>query len=116
MREKFGVEPSSIPDYLALVGDAADGYPGIAGIGPTAARGSSNATARSSGFPTKCWATAASSRCCSRRLATLRTDAPLFDDVDELRWHGPTSAFDSLPAGIVDDALAGRVAALVSQA
>ena len=48
-----------------------------------------------------------------KNLATLRTDAPLFDDVDELRWGGPTGAFGSLPAGIVDDALAGRVAVLV---
>jgi hypothetical protein len=49
-----------------------------------------------------------------KTIATLRTDAPLFSDVDELRWEGPADAFGSLPAGIVDDALAGRVAALVT--
>ena len=50
-----------------------------------------------------------------KTIATLRTDAPLFDDVDELRWHGPTGAFGSLPSGFVDDALTGRVGALLSR-
>ena len=49
-----------------------------------------------------------------KTIATLRTDAPLFSDVDELRWDGPADAFGSLPAGFVDDALAGRVAALIN--
>ena len=115
--EKFGVTPMHIPDYLALVGDAADGYPGIPGIG------AKTAAARLIRAPRPHRAVSRRRPRRQRRelallfkqLATLRTDAPLFADVDELRWGGPTGAFGSLPAGIVDDALAGRVAALVDR-
>ena len=67
VREKFGVEPALIPDFLALVGDAADGYPGIPGIGAIT-RGAAAEPARRDRkrFPRPCWASAATSRCCSR--------------------------------------------------
>jgi 5'-3' exonuclease len=110
--KKFGVSPESIPDYLALVGDAADGYPGLPGWGakssaavlakfvhlesiPTDYREWRVNAANASGLA----ATLSSERqraLLFRTLATLRTDIVLFDDVDQLRWNGPTPAFDSL--------------------
>jgi 5'-3' exonuclease len=112
--KKFGVPPASIPDYLALVGDAADGYPGLQGWG---AKSSAAVLARFghlesipadfrewqvsvSGASTLA-ATLARDRelvMLFRTLATLRTDIPLFEDVDQLRWNGPTSAFDAIGA------------------
>ena len=94
VREKFGVEPILIPDFLALVGDAADGYPGIPGIGRGTAARSPQPARHPRELPRRgAAARAASWRCCFKDLATLRTDAPLFRDVDELRWRGPTDAF-----------------------
>ncbi len=93
VHEKFGVPPSLIPDYLALVGDSADGYPGIAGIGAkTAARLLTRHGAIET-FPPEVLGANQSNALLFKRLATLRTDAPLFHDVDALRWRGPTSAF-----------------------
>jgi 5'-3' exonuclease len=92
VREKFGVDPVLIPDYLALVGDAADGYPGIPGIGPKTAARLLNRYGILESFPPA----VLRDRDLALRfkdLATLRTDAPLFDDIDELRWRGPTPAF-----------------------
>jgi 5'-3' exonuclease len=106
--EKFGVTPASIPDYLALVGDAADGYPGLPGWG---ARSSAAVLARyghlesipddwrswgvNAASPARLARTLARERdraLLFRLLATLRTDVPVFDSVDDLRWTGPTSA------------------------
>lgn len=114
--QKFGVPPESIPDYLALVGDAADGYPGLRGWGAKSSAAvlakflhlesipknwrewRVNATNAGSLADTLCreWENAI----LFRRLATLRSEIRLFDDVDELRWRGPTSGFDSLAAGL----------------
>ena len=92
--QKFGVEPALIPDYLALVGDAADGYPGIAGHRRgRRRRGCSTGTARSRTFPPEVLGERRELALLFKQLATLRTDAPLFADVDELRWRGPTDAF-----------------------
>ena len=112
--EKFGVSPEHIPDYLALVGDSADGYPGIKGIGAVTAAGLIRSHGAIEQFPDNVLGDRRELALLFKTIATLRTDAPLFDDVDELRWDGPTGAFGSLPAGIVDEALAGRLAALVS--
>jgi 5'-3' exonuclease len=111
--EKFGVSPEHIPDYLALVGDSADGYPGIKGIGAVTAAGLIRSHGSIEQFPQNVLGDRREQALLFKTIATLRTDAPLFDDVDELRWDGPTSAFGSLPAGMVDDAQAARVAALV---
>jgi 5'-3' exonuclease len=109
---KFGVRPQSIPDYLALVGDAADGYPGLTGWG---ARSSSAVLFRygrlesipddwrtwgvNAASPAALSATLARDReraYLFRDLATLRTEIPLFEDVEDLRWSGPTEAFREL--------------------
>jgi 5'-3' exonuclease len=111
---KFGVPPASIPDYLALVGDSSDGYPGLAGWG---ARSTAAVLAKylhiesipadwtswrvNATRPAALAATLERDRTNAllfRDLATLRTDIGLFDDVDQLRWNGPTPAFQSLAA------------------
>jgi 5'-3' exonuclease len=93
VRQKFGVEPSLIPDYLALVGDAADGYPGIAGIGPITAAQLLNRHGMIENFPSALLGGRRELALLFKDLATLRTDASLFGDVDDLRWRGPTDAF-----------------------
>ena len=95
VREKFGVEPVLIPDFLALVGDAADGYPGVAGIGAVTAAQLLNRHGTIENFPPAVLGDRRDLALLFKDLATLRTDAPLFRDVDELRWRGPTSAFAS---------------------
>ena len=95
VREKFGVEPVLIPDFLALVGDAADGYPGIAGTGSVTAARLLNRYGKIEDFPAALLGERRKLALLFKDLATLRTDAPLFRDVDELRWRGPTSAFAS---------------------
>ncbi|HEY6363500.1 MAG TPA: 5'-3' exonuclease H3TH domain-containing protein [Candidatus Binatia bacterium] len=93
VREKFGVEPVLIPDFLALVGDAADGYPGIAGIGPVTAARLLNLHGTIESFPSVVLGDSRDLALLFKDLATLRTDAHLFSDVDELEWRGPTEAF-----------------------
>jgi 5'-3' exonuclease len=95
VREKFGVEPMLIPDYLALVGDAADGYPGIPGIGSITAAQLLNRHGMIENFPPAVLGERRELALLFKNLATLRTDAPLFRDVDELRWHGPADQFAS---------------------
>jgi 5'-3' exonuclease len=93
IREKFGVDPPLIPDLLALVGDAADGYPGIGGIGPKTAAQLLNRYGRIENFPRKVLGEQREFALLFKKLATLRTDAPLFKKVETLRWRGPTPAF-----------------------
>jgi len=93
VREKFGVEPILIPDFLALVGDAADGYPGISGIGSVTAARLLNRYGAIEDFPPSLLGERRDAALVFKDLATLRTDATLFSDVDELRWRGPASAF-----------------------
>src|ERR1700682_5056250 len=95
VREKFGVEPILIPDFLAHVGDAADGYPGIAGIGSVTAARLLNRYGTIENFPPTLLGGRRDLALLFKDLATLRSDAPLFRDVDELRWRGPTRAFAS---------------------
>jgi len=109
---KFGVSPASIPDYLALVGDSADGYPGLPGWG---AKSTATVLAKfdhieSIPASSRDWhvnvlnsaslaATLERDRSLAflfRNLATLRTDIPLFDNVDNLRWTGPQSNFEAI--------------------
>jgi 5'-3' exonuclease len=109
VREKFGVEPALIPDLLALVGDSADGYPGIPGIGSVTAARLVNQHGPIESFPASVLAD-------DRRelallfkdLATLRDEAELFRDVDDLRWRGPTSAWPACAEGLGDEGLVER--------
>ena len=114
--QKYGVPPLSIPDYLALVGDSADGYPGLAGWG---AKSSAAVLARFGHLESipkdrREWhvnvasaGTLADTLCRDwenallfRKLATLRTDIALFDDMEQLHWNGPTPEFEALAAGL----------------
>ena len=108
VREKFGVEPALIPDFLALVGDAADGYPGIPRIGRVTAAQLLNRHGPIESFPPEVLAENRDLALLFKNLATLRTDAPLFDDVDELRWRGPTEVFPRVAEQMGDPRLAER--------
>ena len=125
---KFGVSPESIPDYLALVGDAADGYPGLPGWGAKSSAAVLAKFVHLESIPADCreWGVnAANARALAhtlanerdlallfRTLATLRTDIKLFDDVDELQWRGPwrgpQAGFDTLGARLDAAVTAGR--------
>jgi len=124
--QKFGVLPQSIPDYLALVGDAADGYPGLPGWGAKSTAAVLHKFLHIELIPSD-WnewrvnATNASALANTllrdrerallfRTLATLRTDIPLFDDVDQLRWNGPQPGFEEL-AALLDGGKTGQPAA-----
>jgi 5'-3' exonuclease len=112
--KKFGVAPESIPDYLALVGDAADGYPGLPGWGAKSTSAVLAKFGHLESIPTdwREWhvnaahasalaqtlSTERDRALLFRRLATLRTDIPLFDDVEQLKWNGPTDAYGDLAA------------------
>jgi 5'-3' exonuclease len=93
VRAKFGVDPALIPDYLALVGDAQDGYPGIPGIGSATAARLLNRYGPIEEFPANVLGEQREPALLFKNLATLRTDAPLFASVDQLEWRGPTDEF-----------------------
>ena len=115
VRKKFGVDPIFIPDYLALVGDSADGYPGIPGIGKAGAAQLINQYGPLESFPENLLGTQRKEALLFRRLATLRTDAELFNTVDELQWRGPTPAFATFAAKSGDDRLLPRAIALAAK-
>ena len=112
--QKFGVRPESIPDYLALVGDSADGYPGLPGWGAKSSAAVLAKFVHLESIPGdwREWHVKAASASTLadtlsrerdrallfRTLATLRTDIPLFENVDQLRWGGPTPAFAAVGA------------------
>jgi 5'-3' exonuclease len=112
VRKKFGVPPAMIPDYLALVGDTADGYPGISGIGKTGAAQLLNQYGSIEAFPEKVLGKQRDKALLFKQLATLRTDAPLFKNVSELQWRGPTPGFEKFVEKMGDGKLAGRAGAL----
>ena len=110
VRAKFGVAPEFIPDYLALVGDAADGYPGIAGCGPKTAATLINRYGPLERFgPEVLNEQNRALALLFKDLATLRADAPLFDNVDELQWRGATPEFAEVAEKIGSARLAARV-------
>lgn len=96
VKAKFGVLPSLIPDYLALVGDSADGYPGIKGLGPKTAASLLNRYGPIEDFPPDVLKDKQDEALLFKDLATLRTDAPLFKKIDELLWTGPTKDFEAV--------------------
>ena len=114
VRAKFGVDPEYIADYLALVGDSADGYPGIPGCGAKTAANLISRYGHIEEFPAEVFQDN------NRRLAllfkdlaTLRRNAPLFKSVEELRWKGPLPSFAAVAKKIDDERLVQRVAKLV---
>jgi 5'-3' exonuclease len=124
--EKFGVSPASIPDYLGLVGDSADGYPGLPGWGAKSAAAVLARWTHLELIPADCraWEVEVRGRerlCASleegrelaylfRDIATIRTDIPLFGSVDELRWTGPREGFQKIAAYLEWDDIIPRVA------
>jgi len=108
VRAKFGVEPLRIPDFLALVGDSADGYPGVTGIGRTTAALLIAKYGAIEEFPPTVLGEHRDLALLFKNLATLRTDAQLFEDVGELRWRGPTERFPETAAKLDDPRLAAR--------
>ena len=120
---KFGVSPESIPDYLALVGDAADGFPGLPGWGAKSSAAVLSRFRHIESIPSdwRDWSVNASGAASLaqtllresdrallfRNLATLRDDIHLFDDVEELRWTGPTARFEAVGA-LLDQAVTSK--------
>jgi len=115
VKKKFGVDPKLIPDYLALVGDSADGYPGIPGIGKISATRLLNQYGKIERFPKNVLGEQQQQALLFKRLATLRTDAPLFDDVEELRWQGPTFTFAKFSKKFGEPRLLERANALAAK-
>lgn len=110
VRAKFGVDPEFIPDYLALVGDAADGYPGISGCGPKTAAQLINRYGPLENFGPEVLNEENRGRAMLfKELATLRSDAPLFKDVEELRWRGTTPEFTQVAEKIGNASLLKKV-------
>jgi 5'-3' exonuclease len=117
VREKFGVPPASIPDFLALVGDSADGFPGIRGFGPKTAADLLNRFQHIERFPPNVLNDDRELALLFKTLATLRIDEPLFEDADDLRWRGPTEWFAAYVEKMGDARLldrANRASRLVS--
>jgi 5'-3' exonuclease len=110
VRAKFGVEPQFIPDYLALVGDSADGFPGISGCGPKTAAQLINRYGPLEEFaPNVLSEENRPLALLFKELAILKTDAPLFADVEELRWRGPTVEFEAMAEKIENPRLLTKV-------
>ena len=108
IRAKYGVDPALIPDFLALVGDTADGYPGIAGIGKTGAARLVNKYGPIESFPTNVLGEQQALALKFKELATLKSDLALFANVDELQWRGPTERFAAVAAEVGDGRLLER--------
>lgn len=112
VREKFGVEPARIPDLLALVGDAADGYPGLAGIGKVTAARLIRRYGAIENFPDDVLGERRDRALLFKRLATLRSDLVLFEDIEALHWQGATERFAAIARNVGDARLMERVGAL----
>jgi 5'-3' exonuclease len=110
VRAKFGVGPEWIPDYLALVGDSADGYPGLAGIGPKGAARLINRYGTIEEFPAEVLGARRELALLFKQLATLKSDAPLFARVEALEWQGTKERFEQLSTQLGDARLPGRAA------
>lgn len=108
VQKKFGVEPALIPDFLALVGDAQDGYPGIRGIGKTTAATLLNRYGPIESFPAEILRENRDQALLFKVLATLKTDEPLFEKASDLEWRGPTKDFPEWATRIGDARLLAR--------
>lgn len=115
VRKKFGVNPVLIPDLLALIGDSADGYPGIAGIGKVGAASLLTRYGPIEAFPEDVLVKQRKQALLFKRLATLRIDAPLFRDVAELQWRGPAASFAALTEKMDEPRLLARATAAAAK-
>jgi len=115
IRKKFGVVPELIPDLLALVGDSADGYPGIVGIGSAGAARLLNEFGPIENFPENVLGKKRTQALLFKKLATLRTDAALFKNVNQLKWRGPTPGFETYCTKIGEPKLLERAKAAASK-
>jgi 5'-3' exonuclease len=115
VRAKFGVDPGRIPDYLALVGDNADGYPGIEGIGPKGAAALIKRYGPIEDFPREALGERRELALLFKDLATLRTNAPISAGVDDIRWQGPASRLEEWTERLSAPKLAARVRAVGAQ-
>jgi len=115
VKAKFGVLPAFIPDYLALVGDSADGYPGLSGYGPKTAASLILRHGHLEDFPPEVLGANRDIALLFKDLATLRTNAPLFKNVDEIRWMGPGEDFAQVAEKIGDVRLVSRLEAVISK-
>jgi 5'-3' exonuclease len=106
--KKYGVNPKLIPDFLALTGDSADGYPGIPGIGKTGAARLLNRYGPIELFPEDLLKGQLEKALLFKRLATLRTDAKLFTDIAALQWEGPGASFSAMAVKLGEPGLAER--------
>ncbi|MGE5406921.1 MAG: 5'-3' exonuclease [Methanosarcina sp.] len=113
--KKFGVMPELIPDYLALVGDSADGYPGIPGIGKTGAARLLNRYGPIESFPDDLLTGQIEMALLFKRLATLRNDAQLFSNIDQLVWRGPSEGFTELVTRMGEPRLAVKAKTLAEK-
>lgn len=115
IRKKFGVDPPLIPDLLALVGDSADGYPGISGIGKLGAAKLLNEYGPIENFPEKVLGKRLEQALHFKQLATLRTDAKLFKNIKELQWRGPTASFPEFATKMGEPKLLERANAALAK-
>lgn len=113
--KKFGVPPELIPDFLALVGDSADGYPGISGVGKVSAARLLNEHGPIEKFPPGVLGKRHEDALLFKRLATLVTSAPLFEYAEQLRWRGPTKDFAKFTKKIGAPRLLERAETLASK-
>jgi 5'-3' exonuclease len=112
VREKFGVDPVLIPDYLALVGDSSDGYPGVPRIGVVGAKRLIQKYGPIESFPPEVLGAYHADALLYKKLATLRTDAPLLANVDELMWRGPLAVFEGMARKIGGERVLARAKVL----
>ena len=116
VKKKFGVVPERIPDFLALVGDAQDGYPGIPGIGAVGAARMINRYGAIEDFPLEVLGEEARANALLfKQLATLRDDAPLFESVGELEWKGPRAGWETWVEKMGDPRIGERVKKVLAQ-
>jgi 5'-3' exonuclease len=115
VREKYGVDPVRIPDYLALVGDSADGYPGLDGVGRATAVRLIGRHGPIEDFPPEVLGERRELALLFKNLATLRTDAPLFQGINELEWRGPSDGFAALAGRMGSERLLARAVKAVQR-
>ena len=116
VREKYGVEPLLIPDLLALMGDSADGYPGLAGIGRVTAARLIGTYGAIENFPADVLGERRELALLFKSLATLRTDADLFTQAGQLRWQGPEQAFAAAAARLGNTPVLARAEQVAARA